>query len=385
MSIIRKYLSAIRRMPEENIASRDRLTELARINCQKKAPLILPGEVKRVIRFVCAEAERIKALLPNAASYRTADTLCSYADNLTGLMTALLYSTDQLTGEQNALMTSLWESVDDTRVLEHAIDEMFDRSEESEVITEYDLSLVMNVLSPITDQYRRNGFALGMLYYAKKLSRLTPEAEACLQDYTAGEMIRLRYIGDGMTDDDAEGLEYLADLCRYILNDRLTKILNVLPDLHRPNVSYYVLNTLLSGRKDLPEGLISELAHDEEYAALTKTALDKAGMSRLFPLKCADRTALCRSALIHWLVQPAELGKKPDEIRLLCSVGLEDGTLRVFRFRSDSSALPEEIRNQWLVGWSDGEGETFSEYEPLSRIKAKTPDKLAAYFNKELG
>ena len=385
MSTIRKYLAELGRIPAENVAARDRLVEYFNGVFQSRRPLTLPGDARAVTDFVCAEAERIKGLLPDTASYKAVEDLCSYANGLTELMMSVIGTTDRLSDAQNALMNDLWQVIDEKRSLEHAIDEMFDRSEETETVTEYDLSLVMDVLSPITDQYRRNNFALGMLHYADKLPRLTLDAEMRLQEYTAGEMIRLRYIGDGMTEDDANGLEYLADLCRYILNDRLTEILNVLPALGRPHIDYYVLSTLLSGKKPLPDGLVDELAHSDEYAALCKTALVNSGKEALFPAECDDAAALSKSALIHWLMYPTELGRKPDAVLPLCSVGLEDGSLYVFKFISDADTLPEDRRNRWLIGWSDGESETFSDYEPLDRIKANTPEKLRAYFRRKLG
>lgn len=385
MFTIRNYLADVRRLPEENIAARDRLTLFVRLACEKRLPLTLPGEITALIDFVCGEAERIKAVLPDASSYKAADILCTYADDLSDLLMLFIQTPDLLPQRRHDLMTSLWSMVDQKRALERAIDEMFDRSEETNVITEYDLSIVLDMVSPITDQYHRNSFALGLLHYAGKLPRLTLEAEMRLQEVVAGEMIRLRYIGDSMNQDDADGLEYLADLCRYILNDHLTEILVTLPKLHRAHISSYVLSTLLSGGKTLPEGLVSELAHDAEYAAACKCALEAVHKGDLFPADCNNSLKLCRAAMVHWLTYPSELGCRPDAILPLCSVDLGDDFLIVFKFKSFSDILPEDCKDRWLVGWSDGESDTFSDYEPLDRIKAKTPEKLKAYFRRKLG
>lgn len=385
MFTIRNYLADVRRLPDENIAARDRLTLSVRLNCEKRLPPALPGEITALIDFVCGEAKRIMAMLPDASPYKAADILCTYADDLSDLLMLFIETPKLLPRRRCDLITSLWNMVDEKRVLERAIDEMFDRSEETEVITEYDLSIVLDMLPPITDQYRRNNFALELLHYANKLPRLTLDAEMRLQEFVAGEMTRLRYIGDSMAQDEADGLEYLADLCRNILNDRLTEILTVLPKLHRPHISSYVLTTLLSGGKALPEGLVSELAHDEEYAAACKCALEAVHKGDLFPADCNDRLKLCRSAMIHWLTYSSELGCKPDAIQPLCPVELEDDFLIVFKFKSSSDLLPEDCKDRWLVGWSDGESDTFSDYEPLDRIKAKTPEKLKAYFRRKLG
>jgi hypothetical protein len=53
------------------------------------------------------------------------------------------------------------------------------------------------------------------------------------------------------------------------------------------------------------------------------------------------------------------------------------GTLRV-------DNLDDELKGQWLIGWSGSEGGTFSNFDPLVEFEKKTPEKTVRYIRRKL-
>ena len=56
--------------------------------------------------------------------------------------------------------------------------------------------------------------------------------------------------------------------------------------------------------------------------------------------------------MVHWLTYPTELGEQPDAIEYLGKVTylFKKDVYYIFRFRSDSKNLDDELRGQWLIG-----------------------------------
>ena len=56
----------------------------------------------------------------------------------------------------------------------------------------------------------------------------------------------------------------------------------------------------------------------------------------------------------------------------------------IFRFRSDSKNLDDELRGQWLIGWSDCGGGTFSNFDRYDLYAGATPKKTLKNIKKKL-
>lgn len=61
-----------------------------------------------------------------------------------------------------------------------------------------------------------------------------------------------------------------------------------------------------------------------------------------------------------------------------------DELFRVFKYKTDSDNLSEDLHDVDLVGWSGNEGGTFSNFDPLSDFQKKTPQKTLKYIAKKL-
>lgn len=107
-------------------------------------------------------------------------------------------------------------------------------------------------------------------------------------------------------------------------------------------------------------------------------------MITLFPKKYASPEYLAKSDMVHWLCYPTELGKAPDEIELFGTVEVKKQPYYVFKYKSDSDNLSDELKNRWLVGWSSDDGGTFSHFTPLDECEKKTPEKTLKYIKKSL-
>lgn len=389
MSKLTKLLEMLKALPADDFKERERCVTYVTRELNARFRLCMPGTRRAYGDFVFAEFERVAARLPSAACYEETDTLCTYADALVDLMMSIVKSPkvpSMPPEQQTALLERLRTLINNARALEYAVDNLFDREENNQTVTEYDMRQVLDIVFPMTEQYHRNVLLRGLLHYSDKLSRLTLEAEQVMQVYLYDEMRRLRDLGDAMTADDTEALELAADLCAFFLNDDLLEILYTLPALGRSNISFFVLYTLVGLKKDIPDGLVDALAQDIEWADETKNLLDEHNLGNLFPAAYDDPVLLARARLVHWLVYPTELGKQPDEIEYITAAlgRIPEETYYIFRFRSDSDTLDDERKGVWLVGWSSGSGESFSSFDKLSDCERETPEKTAAYVKKHL-
>lgn len=57
---------------------------------------------------------------------------------------------------------------------------------------------------------------------------------------------------------------------------------------------------------------------------------------------------------------------------------------RIFRYKSDSDNLSDELQNKWLIGWSGDKGGTFSQFDEYALYEKKTPEKTLKYIKKKL-
>ena len=378
MSTIKKLIAGLQKAHNESYTTLTELGSYANNVMEQKPGLRLPGDKRAAVDFIISEFERMQKDLPEMKTFRDADALCQYASELLSLLKRFIPSRDKLDAQKCAVVDAMGAAYEKTEALPAAVDRLFQSMDGSEINVSEVLP-VIDMVKPLTDQYHRNTLLVGLLHYKDKLPRLTFDAEAVLQDYVGDEMERLAAKWDDMTEDESTGLELAADLCRYIPCDRLTGILSRLSSLGMNNINFYALSSMISLKQEVSDELIHQLAFDDEYTSLTKSELDKAGMGDRFPANRTDPKILHMSDLVHWLVWPTELGKKPDAIKFYCTVDAPDGTTYVYLFKSDSDTLSDDLKNEWLIGWSDDENGSFSQFRPLSSCDQGTPEKTMAY------
>jgi hypothetical protein len=141
--------------------------------------------------------------------------------------------------------------------------------------------------------------------------------------------------------------------------------------------------TMLVFDCEIPNSVIRDLANDMEYAYLTYGLLKKYREEKLFPAEYVYAEYLAQSDLSRWLTYPSELGMLPDEIEYIGRVR-KGGFYYIFRFRSDSENLIDELHGEWLIGWSGPHGSTFSNFDLYNDYAQETTEKTLKYIKKKL-
>jgi hypothetical protein len=181
-------------------------------------------------------------------------------------------------------------------------------------------------------------------------------------------------------------LELASDVCKFFADEKMVEMLYKIIKLGYGNVSYYAVESLLYLKKDVSKEDILSLAKNREYAALTYELLKKYGKLALFPLEYSKNEYLAQSDLIHWLTYPTELGKIPDEIEYMGKITylFRKDIYYVFKYRSDSDTLSDDLKNEWLIGWSSDTGGTFSNFDKLSSVDQGSVQKTLKFIKKNI-
>ena len=146
------------------------------------------------------------------------------------------------------------------------------------------------------------------------------------------------------------------------------------------------MDTLCCIGADIPQPVIEALALDLEYANTTYHNLCRQGKVALFPAEYATEEYLAKSDMVRWLTYPTELGKAPDEIVYIGKIKqmFKKEIFHVFKYRSDSDTLGDDLKNKWLVGWSSDEGGTFSNFDEFAPFEMESTQKTLKLIKKKL-
>ena len=90
--------------------------------------------------------------------------------------------------------------------------------------------------------------------------------------------------------------------------------------------------------------------------------------------------------MVHWLMYPTELGKEPDEIEYIGKITylFKKEVYYVFKYRSNSDTLDDNLKNKWLIGWSSEDGGTFSNFDEYALYEKNTIDATLKNIKKKL-
>lgn len=356
-------------------------TNLAQYLCNvlKNAKKPLGAEDTAFLRsFAVAELQKLLTAIPNAENYQQKDCLFAYEDGLLGIFSLSGKSMDNVSQEQIDTIRRIVALVEKERVLENSIDETFKLAK----IDKSDVEKILEIVKPETDEYRRGLLYQGLHFHKEAIAKFTAEAKTALVGFVTEDMARLL---DGADDPDkVRSLEFAADVCKYFADGKILDILEKTMTLKCDNVRYYAAETLLKNGRDIPSSAVAEIAQNLEYAQLLYGVLQKCGKPSLFPAEYASPEYLAKSDLAHWLTYPTELGKLPDEIELLGVAKVKGEVYHVFKYKSDSDTLGDDLHGEWLIGWSSDEGGTFSNFDKLSDFEKKTPKKTLKNIVKKL-
>ena len=349
------------------------------LNSFKRGNKASGADLLEMKEFIFEEIGTLTDLIPTTPNYKAKDEIFYYEDKLVGLYMFICANKVETSDEDISKIKALVKTVSEYQVLETAVSDMYGLDR----INPEDAKKVVDIAASITDEYQKGLLFQGLLSYEKSVGKFTAEAKTVIADYISSEMER--YLNkECLTEDENNNLEIAADVCKHFINDRTVSLLQRILNLAHNNIRYYAVATLISCKQTIPREVIADLARDLVYADLTYGLLKTNNMTDLFPKEFASSEYLAKSDLIHWLTYPTELGKTPDEIVLMGDVNIKGERYYIFKYKSDSDNLSDDLKNEWLIGWSSADGGTFSSFDRLSDYEQKKPEKTLKVIKKKL-
>ena len=344
---------------------------------QNKKVKLSEEDRRELAQFAFSEVKKLLSLIPNVTTYKEKDAIFAYEDSLLGIVMLTHSSPAQIPQNNMSDIQALVDLVNRERFVETALDEIFNGNSKEKSDVERLIGLAM----PLKDEYQKGQIFHGLLHYQNNIKELPDESRQVFAEYISSEM--KRYLAGPLTDDIINNLEIVCDVAQHFINETISGLLYDVLKLNKNNISYYAVSTLLSFEKTIPEEVVISLANDIVYADMTYSLLKRYGLSSMFPSELENPEYLAKSDLVHWLTYPTELGKQPDEIEFLGKLKKKE-EYYVFRYRSDSDNLGEDLKGKWLIGWSNDEGGTFSNFDLYSEFEKKTIEKTLKNIKKRL-
>ena len=374
MSEIKSILSAI--SETEDYTLKMRLCEY--FNNYLRSNKIGSTDREALATFVFGEFKVLMLKIPAVPDYKSKDALMGYEDQLMGLLMEACPDPRALAPEKMEAVKAMVELVEGERFFENAVDKLF----EQETIYPAFVEQLLNTHKRLTDEYQKCRLYAGMIHYKDKVAALTDECKAIFGDYIASEMAR--YLDGAPTEQILDNLELIADVAKNVPTDALIRQMYAVMELGRGDINFYAMDSLLSLGREVPADVVAALANTLTYADMTYHSLKQHGKESAFPAELATEEYLAKSDLVHWLTYPTELGKEPDEIEYLGKVKAKGENYHIFRYKSDSDNLGDELKGKWLLGWSGDEGGTFSQFDEYALYEQKTLEKTLKYIKKKL-
>lgn len=334
-----------------------------------------------LLQYAYEEVAQMLRDIPEAESYKAKDRIFECEDYLLGIVMNLCASPAQIPQENLIKIKALTELVNKERYIETTMDSIFQQP----AITETDINRLLYWVRQTADEYQKGKLFEGLVHFQKDMGKLDSGAEAAMAKYIVAELRRLMALGG---EDAWNTLELIADVAKYFAADNADVVaaLQELLQLGRNHINSYAVDTLCGMGVEIPQPVIESLARDLEYANMTYHILQRQGKAHLFPAECATEEYLAKSDLVRWLTFPTELGKAPDAIEYIGKVKylFKKEVFHVFKYRSDSDTLDDELKNKWLIGWSSEEGGTFSNFDEYANFAKDTTEATLKNIKKKL-
>lgn len=345
-----------------------------------------PADRTELGAFTLSELEEVPARLNKAECYREKDEIFGIMDSLMNLVMICYDSPAAMPRDKVEMIQRVIERCNKERFLENAIDEAFKGNP-----SEADMERILCMASPLKDEFHKGQLWQGLIHYKGQVQQLSNDAKAVLVKYAVSELTRFaeaRREGT-FTEEMKDQLEFVCDAAGCLMfnapvNPELVGLIGDLFELKDGDISYYALSTLLSVGEKVSDEVIVTLAKDIVHADQTYSLLERHRMTDCFPAELRDPAYLAKSDLVHWLTYPTELGREPDEIELLGVTKKKGETFHVFRYKSDSDNLGDDLKGVWLIGWSGNDGGTFSNFDKYADYEKKTPEKTVRYIRRKL-
>jgi len=371
-------------MKNEPYSTKKQLLEhtLRMIQSIQKSKKPLSSEDKAaLLQYAFSEVEAFLLAIPNAATYNEKNLIFVCEDLVLSLIMHLCPTRTEIPQDTLAKIQLLAETVTKERYIETALENLF----QQELIDEAAVSHLLSLVAQTDDESQKGMLYTGLLHFKTGISKFSDHAKALMAAHLTAEL--KRYLNhDQLTADCIDNLELIADTCRYFADSTLMELLQEVLKRGYNNINYYAADTLLSLGQTIPTEMIVALAHNLEYANLTYGMLKNHGMQDLFPAECSTPEYLAKSDMVHWLMYPTELGKAPEEIEYIGKITylFSKEAYYVFKYRSNSDTLDDNLRNKWLIGWSSEDGGTFSNFDEYALYEKNTINATLKNIKKKL-
>lgn len=377
MSGLNEIFTAIR--AAEGYGDKTQLISIITIGFGSKGAATLDAQdTDALFKFALEGLGECAGELGGLEDYRSKDAVLNYMERLLECMMISRPRGEGIEPGQRAQIVAYGEAVRKERFIEYATGELF----ESGTVDKAGLERVLCSVTPIKDEYHRGTFLQGLVHYSEKLKGLDAESRELLARFTESEIERC--CTTEMTEDVLHNLEFAADVCRYFMDDAVEAALRKVFAIGSSAISFYAVATLLECGKDVPADTVDALARDIEYADMIHGVLSAHGRLDMFPSELCDEVYLAKSNMVHWLMYPTELGKAPDEIEYLGRVKKHFEVYHIFKFRSESDTLSDDLKGKWLIGWANDEGGTFSNFDEYAKFEKKTASATLRYIKRKL-
>jgi len=348
---------------------------------QSKKKSLTAEDKAALLEYAYSEVDTFIVDIPKAATYKEKDLMIACEDHLLGIIWNLCPNPRENPPDKLAKIRMLVEIVEKERYIERALDNLFS----AKTITEDGIDAVLSLVNQTEEEYHKGALYSGLVHYKDNVSKLSKDAKARITDHLTQEF--KRYLnGEKLTEDCVNNLEVMVDISRYFADDAIIGLLQEVLQQGYHNVNYYAVETLLSLKQNVPAEIITPLANNLEYAKRTHSMLIKYGKENLFPKEYATAEYLAKSDMVQWLMYPTELGKEPDEIMYIGKIKylFKKEVYYVFKYRSDSDTLGDDLKNKWLIGWSSNDGGTFSNFDEYALFEKATIEATLKNIKKKL-
>lgn len=352
------------------------------LNVAQKSAKKLSAEDKTAIRdFAFRQVDVCAAAIPDAKSYKEKDGLFELEDLVLGIVMTLCPAPGDVPADKLMKIQSLVKLVEEERKIETTLDSLF----QQDSIQEADINRLLYWVKQTNDEYQRAVIYPGILHFRSQLSKFTEGAKAKFSNHIHEEIRRILEM-EAVSGEAADTLELLADVCKFFPNADTPSLLISILEQNQNRISYYAVESLLTLGQEIPQNTIEVLAQDLFHANLLYGTLAQHGKSHLFPEELSGDEYLAKSDLVHWLTYPTELGQAPDEIEYIGKITylFKKDVYHVFKFRSNSETLGDDLLGKWLIGWSGSDGGTFSNFDEYEKFDLGSTEKTLKNIKKKL-
>ena len=348
---------------------------------QRSGNKLAAADKEAILAFAYEQVDVYMAAIPEASCYREKDDIFDQGDMILGIIMTLCPAPGSVPPEKLMKIQSLVKLVEEERKIETTLDNIFTK----DAIQESDINSLLYWVKQTRDEYQRSVIYAGLLHYRDRIRLFTDGAKAKLSAHIHSEIRRILDM-ETISGEPLDALEMLADVCKLFPNEDTAPLLLEMLHLRQNRISFYAVETLLALGQEVPQWVIDELANDLIQANLLYGALDRYGKTDLFPAGLKNEVYLAKSDLVHWLTYPTELGQAPEEIEYIGKIKylFKKDVYHVFKFRSESATLGDDLRGKWLIGWSGTDGGTFSNFDEFEKFDLGNTDKTLKNIKKKL-